>query len=162
MPHTATISNLLKGKSTRCNICAKKKHNEYRKKFLCYADAIADDETRRRLLNRLSAAISRCHKPTNRLFHNYGGRGIYVCQLWQEDKRAFLLHVREIKGFNDPKLEMDRIDNNKGYEPGNIQFVSKADNNRNRRKIADLQKRIDELERCLRHCTCGASKQIHD
>ncbi len=160
--HSVTLSNLLKGKSTRCDTCAKKATKAYRRRYFCYADALGDDEIRTRLLNRLSAAMSRCNNPKNKLYRNYGGRGIQVCPEWEQDKRSFLNHAKTLDGFDDANLEMDRIDNDKGYERGNIRFISKADNNRNRRKISEMQQRIDGLEQRLRHCKCGAAKQIHD
>jgi hypothetical protein len=50
---------------------------------------------------------------------------------------------------------MDRVDVDGHYEPGNIRFVSRRDNLRNKRKIADLEARIRHLELRL-------SQQVHD
>jgi hypothetical protein len=116
---------------------------------------MADDQHRIRLLNRLSAAISRCHCPTNRVYKHYGGRGIYVCQDWRQDRAAFLRYVQTLDGWDNPALEMDRIDVDGHYEPGNIRFVSRSTNLRNKRKIADLEARIRHLELRL-------AQQVHD
>lgn len=145
--YTVAQNNFKHFKSTRCNPCAlAKSHETYRKSYWVYADALADDAHRERLLNRLSAAISRCHKETNRAYSSYGGRGIFVCQQWRDDKREFLRHVQTLPGWDNPDFEMDRADNNKGYEPGNVRFVPRGENIKNRRKIPAMQARIQKLE----------------
>jgi hypothetical protein len=145
--YSVAHNNFKNFKSTRCNLCAlEKSHDTYRKSYWVYADAMADDAHRERLLNRLSAAISRCHNETNRAYPSYGGRGIFVCQQWRDDKRDFLRHVQTLSGWDNPDLEMDRADNNKGYEPGNIRFVPRGENVKNRRKIPAMQSKIQKLE----------------
>jgi hypothetical protein len=51
-----------------------------------------------------------------------------------------------LDGWDNPKLELDRIDVNKGYEPNNLRFVTRSQNQRNRRSVQDMQKHIDELK----------------
>jgi hypothetical protein len=151
--------NLIRGMSTRCNQCAKIKTNQ--KRYWKYKHACDDDATRTRLLNRLAACISRCHNPNNKQFHHYGGRGITVYGDWREDRTAFLRHACTLRGHDDPSLEMDRIDVNKGYEPGNIRFVTRATNLRNKRSVRAMQERILELEAenaDLRHRLSRAEK----
>ena len=131
-------------RSTRCSPCGHKASGG--KRYWQYAGALPDDAHRTRLLNRLSSAISRCHNPRNRVFSHYGGRGIHVAQQWRDDRTAFLLYAQTLVGWDEPSFEMDRVDNNKGYEPGNIRFVNRSENARNKRKIADLEARVRELE----------------
>jgi hypothetical protein len=45
---------------------------------------------------------------------------------------------------------MDRIDNNQGYMPGNIRFVSKSDNAKNKRSVGEMQAEIKRLTLKLR------------
>lgn len=144
-------------KSTRCNLCAKLAAHE--KRFWIYAEAMPDDEHRRRLLNRLSAAITRCHNPKAKLKYwlHYGHRGISVYEEWRKDRTAFLRYVQTLPGWDIPELEMDRIDTNGNYEPGNIRFATKHENLCNKRKVADLEETIASL----RHRLCGAEEQIH-
>lgn len=157
------LSNLYSGKSTRCGKCGRKKSREtYIKKYHLYAEVMPDDEHRRRLCNRLSSAIGRCHNPNCKGFDNYGGRGITVCDEWRESKRPFLEYVQTLDGWDDPTLEMDRVDTDKGYAPGNIRFVTRQANSRNKRSITVLQRRVDELERRLRHCKCGPAPSVYD
>lgn len=67
---------------------------------------------------------------------NYRDRGITVCELWQKFPRAFgnwLLAHGWRKG-----LQIDRIDNNKGYSPENCRVVTPKENSNNRRDTLRL------------------------
>ncbi len=160
-PHFVQLYNLLKGASTRCNVCAKKSAGFWRKDFYKYADACPDDDHRRRLLNRLSACKNRCHNPKDRGYPNYGGRGIHLHAPWRTDKAAFLRYVVTLDGWDQPHLELDRIDVNKGYEPGNLRFVTRQINQANQRKVQDMQRYIIELEARVRHLEQRLAQSVH-
>jgi hypothetical protein len=160
-PHCVAISNLRKGRSTRCNRCAKKAAGRWTKEWFRYADICPDDAHRRRLCNRISACINRCHNPNDGAYYNYGGRGIRVYEPWRSDRAAYLAHLVTLDGWDRPELELDRIDVNRGYEPGNLRFIGRRANRNNVRRVRDLQQRIDELEACLRHCKCGAAQSVY-
>ena len=146
-PHLVQHYNLRKGKSTRCNVCAKKKAGYWRKQYHGYADICPDQGHRRRLLDRISACINRCRNPKDGGYRNYGGRGIKVFEPWIEDRKAFLAYLVTLEGWDNPKLELDRTDVNGDYAPGNLRFITKQQNNDNRRKVLTMQLRIDDLER---------------
>lgn len=163
-PYFVTISNLRGGKSTRCRKCGRDKtHEAYIKKYKKYRDILPDDEHRRRLVNRVSAARGRCHNEKNTGFANYGGRGITVCSAWRgpEGNQNFLRYIITVEGWDVPEFDMDRIDTDDGYRPGNIRFCSRRENMLNKRSVQEMQCRIDRLEDRLRHCTCGAEKPVH-
>lgn len=69
--YTVDHQNFKNFKSTRCNVCAKKA--AHGKRYWKYVDAMYDDAHRIRLLNRLSAAITRCHNPSSSHYGDYGG-----------------------------------------------------------------------------------------
>jgi hypothetical protein len=161
-PHVVYDANLRKGLSTRCRACGKKRAGYHRKNFWTYADVVAEDKHRRRLLNRIAACFNRCHNPNDRGYKNYGGRGIHVYPEWRASRREFLRYLTTLDGWNIPALELDRKDTNKGYEPGNLRFTTRKINAGNRRKIQGMQQRIDELEARLRSCKCGAAPPVHD
>jgi len=122
--YTIDRHNLKNFRTTRCPICAKQASNQ--KRYWKYAAAMPDDSHRTRLLNRLSSAISRCHNSGNSRHKDYGGRGIRVHHEWREDRTKFLAYVQTLEGWDSPSLEMDRINNDKGYEPNNIRFATRA------------------------------------
>jgi hypothetical protein len=70
----------------------------------------------------------RC-RPQSPKRHRYYGRGIRVCPEWNDwDTFAdFAL----ANGWREG-LTIDRIDNDKGYFPGNVRFVTRLVNTRNR------------------------------
>lgn len=82
--------------------------------------------------------IGRCYRsmlwrcdPRNNESHLYYDRGITVCSDWVNNYKSFKLWALD-NGYSD-KLQLDRIDNNKGYSPNNCRFVTSKVNNNNRR-----------------------------
>ena len=160
--------NIRNGKSTQCNRCAKKASHRWRKRFFGYADIVPDEAHRQRLLNRISAAYQRCENPNSVQWPTYGGRGIRVCVEWRGGtlgRREWLAHLVTLPGWDVPGYEMDRADNERGYEPGNLRFVPKHTNIANRRTVAGLAARLVELEAenaRLRSRLGGAEESLHD
>lgn len=75
-------------------------------------------------------AMSRCNNPNNPHYKDYGGRGIKVCKRWHkfenflsDEYEAYDAH-RQLVGNHRKDLSIDRINNNRNYEPGNIRYVS--------------------------------------
>lgn len=146
--------NLKKGRTTRCNKCAKQKSSATRKMYWGYADILPDDEHRSRLLNRIASAYQRCQNPKAKAFAWYGARGIEVRF---KDRRDFLSHLISLDGWDDPSREIDRINTDGHYEAGNLRFATKSENLGNKRTILEMQKRIEELETRLRHSERGSA-----
>ena len=74
--------------------------------------------------------IQRCTNPKDAGYDLYGGRGINVHPEWKNSFTAFLDHVgrRPTRAHS-----LDRIDNERGYEPGNVRWATAAEQNRNQR-----------------------------
>lgn len=74
--------------------------------------------------------IERCESPLDPAFARYGGRGITIAEAWRKDFPAFLAEVGERPS---PHHSIDRIDNDKGYEPGNVRWATPTEQACNRR-----------------------------
>ena len=79
---------------------------------------------------RLTAAKQRCENPNDPEYPNYGARGIKF--LFPSILEAGLWILQNVQNVRR-NMEMDRIDNNGDYAPGNIRFVPRAENQANRR-----------------------------
>lgn len=73
---------------------------------------------------------TRCFNPRSKSYSNYGGRGITVCEKWANSFEAFW---EDMGPTYKDGLELDRIDPNGNYEPGNCRWVDKKTQNRNTR-----------------------------
>lgn len=73
----------------------------------------------------------RCNNPNSQQFHNYGARGIRVCQRWLDSFDNFLSDM----GEKPDGLTLDRIDNDKGYSPENCRWATKRQQRKNQRTI---------------------------
>jgi len=91
---------------------------------------------------------TRCSNPNYIYYKNYGGRGITVCERWENSFENFYADMGSRPG---PEHEIDRIDNNEGYEPGNCRWalpVINSNNKRNNRRIAMAGETHTEAEWC--------------
>lgn len=76
-----------------------------------------------------AAMAERCHNPRSLAFKDYGARGIVVCDEWRRSFTAFYAFMGERPS---PNHSIDRIENNRGYEPGNVRWATDAEQRRNR------------------------------
>lgn len=120
-----SIKNSSSFKSCGCylkefNIKTKSKHNAAKHK----------NGKQKKLYKIWSNMISRCNNPKNSSYKNYGAVGIGICKEW-EDYKTFEKWAKK-NGYKK-NLSIDRKENNKGYYPDNCRWVTRNDQNRNKR-----------------------------
>lgn len=93
--------------------------------------------TRTRLRGKVAGAIHRCTNESSQRWHRYGGRGIRVHDEWLANPWLFVAYLATLDGHDDPRLWLDRIDNDGHYEPGNLRFATGGASRRNQsRRLA--------------------------
>lgn len=75
----------------------------------------------------------RCLNPKNAAWEHYGARGVRLWDAWVNDFPSFRAWIVEHIGPRPPRLTLDRIDNDRGYEPGNLRWATRSTQSRNRR-----------------------------
>lgn len=77
------------------------------------------------------AAKERCYNPSNVKYAKYGGAGVTMCSQWRDSFDAFLADM----GVKPRGTTIDRIENDKGYEPGNCRWATAQTQAENRRGV---------------------------
>jgi hypothetical protein len=76
-----------------------------------------------------AAMKQRCLNPNRPGYKHYGGRGVTICKEWIDSFEAFFRDM----GERPEGTSLERVKNERGYEPGNCVWMSKKLQNRNRR-----------------------------
>lgn len=104
-----------------------------------------------RLYNVWRQMVYRCNTKTGKSYKDYGGRGIKVCEEWQNDFMSFHDWAYS-NGYNENakkgECTIDRINVNGNYEPSNCRWVNSVIQARNKRHKGGISfnKRINKWE----------------
>lgn len=86
---------------------------------------------------------SRCLNSNDMRYAYYGGRGITLCDEWQNSFIPFLEHIG-LRPNNS--YSIDRINVNGNYEPGNVRWATKSEQMLNRRTVNATQLQLVECK----------------
>jgi len=127
---SSTVKNcrLISGNTTSCG-CTKRnvlgdsrrRHGRSNSRLTGYKD---------RTYGIWQAMKDRCTNSNRKDWHNYGGRGILVCDEWKDSFEAF---VQDMGNAPEGKT-IDRIDVNGSYTKENCRWITLAEQSANQRK----------------------------
>lgn len=91
---------------------------------------------------------SRCNNPNDLAYKRYGGRGITVCERWNSYENFV-----EDMGERPEGTSIDRINNDKGYEPGNCRWATpiEQENNKSSNRIVTVDGESKTVADWARH-----------
>jgi hypothetical protein len=119
----ALAGNLRKGNSTSCG-CSRKKTCSIRMTSL----NLRHGETKTKLWRTWRGIVERTTNAASSHYLRYGGKGIGICSEW-------LTYENFASYMGKPPTEahsIDRINNKKGYQPGNVRWATAAEQAANR------------------------------
>lgn len=116
------LYNLTDGKSRQCRSCSSSIRFQYKWDRTKYPW---------RITKAIETAINRCLNENHPAYGGYGGRGISVFEEWVKTPSLFADYLMSLDGWSNPRLLLDRENNNGNYEPENlIDAVTSSKNTR--------------------------------
>ncbi len=86
----------------------------------------------------------RCLNKKNKQFKNYGGRGIQICEEWND---FMVFYNWALIGWEKGK-EIHRLDNNKGYSPNNCVFITRSEHGKIPKANSKMSPVLVQAVRC--------------
>lgn len=111
------VNNLIFSRTQSCGCLHKENFNRK-----------THNESKTRLYRIWCGMRARCYSSKSNVFKWYGGKGIKVCEEWNENYESFRDWAMA-NGYEEG-LSIDRINSNGNYEPSNCRWLTRAENAR--------------------------------
>ncbi|MGI4426937.1 hypothetical protein ACR2WJ_26255 [Klebsiella pneumoniae] len=119
-------STLRQGKIKSCGCESKKTHSQLMRERNSTHGLSSNP-----MYQRWLGMKQRCYDVNAINYKNYGGRGIEICEEWKNDFKKFYDYMGDPPNEN---YQIDRINNDGNYEPGNVKWSTRSENSTNIRK----------------------------
>lgn len=103
-----------------------------------------------------SNAKTRCFNPRSPAFKNYGGRGITMCEEWQNDFETFFRDM----GPCPPSYTIERRNNDGNYEPSNCYWATRLEQSKNCRPRKPFSSAKEKCPQCGKYFKLLVHHQI--
>jgi hypothetical protein len=121
-----TTSSLTSGEASSCGCRRRELYGQHRR---------THGKSRTRAYSTWDKMMQRCYSITDKNFHQYGGRGILVCERWHTFEN-FLVDM----GQPPHGMSLDRRENDQGYDLHNCHWATQSEQCRNRRNNIYLER----------------------
>lgn len=125
---------------TVCTLCGKIKNRReemlnHPEKLSCICKTIKHGDNRTKLYSVYHNIKYRCYNENMHEYHNYGGKGIKMCDEWLGENGYINFKKWALENGYKEGLTIDRIDSGKDYCPNNCQWISRRENTTKSNKI---------------------------
>lgn len=124
---TARSGDLRRGKYVSCGCAKKERVATYRGQQITHGATIGGKESPEFTV--WMKMRDRCGNPNSPAYRYYGGRGITICERWQ----SFAAFLEDVGARPSAAHTLDRLENDRGYDPGNVRWATHTEQQRNRR-----------------------------
>ena len=101
-----------------------------------------EDPVKNKILKRTFRNMhDRCENPKNESYHRYGGRGIFVSEEWND----YDVFHEDMAATWQKDLELDRIDNDKGYYKSNCRWATYLVQSRNKSDVVFTEETAQQV-----------------
>lgn len=128
------LTNLRGQKILGCKLCFQKRNGLF----------TFTDDMDRKLFKHYKSIYNRTTYASVNGYHNYGAAGIKLAPEWENNPRAFIDYIKNLPGYASGKT-LDRIDNDSGYQPGNLRWATRKEQAFNRRDTIKVEWNNEQL-----------------